>query len=241
MPLQKNALAAEPCAVPLRFTGRVGAMDCSTAPLTEPDMRARIRLFGSIDHRASESWSRCLWGVELFPARLERDSRPCEPGRRVGSRQGRPVGAVPSPSSAVRSAGGGRSAHPKRQQVPQKKARTLLLAHDDRPDPAADVSVKNAQTLDGIRRAQPVMRHPSGQVAAERVHAGRDGTPPVRRRHLSDGRRQPSFRLRRQQDADLAVLPQQKAEPQEVHLARMAYGALLRIDLEPHAAGQELA
>jgi len=37
--------------------GRVGAMDFSTAPLTEPDMRARIRLFGSIDHRASESWS----------------------------------------------------------------------------------------------------------------------------------------------------------------------------------------
>ena len=32
-------------------------MDCSIAPLTEPDMRARIRLFGSIDHRASESWS----------------------------------------------------------------------------------------------------------------------------------------------------------------------------------------
>ncbi len=37
--------------------GRVGAMDCSTAPLTEPDLRARIGLFGSIDHRASESWS----------------------------------------------------------------------------------------------------------------------------------------------------------------------------------------
>ena len=32
-------------------------MDFSTAPLTEPDMRARIRLFGSIDHSASESWA----------------------------------------------------------------------------------------------------------------------------------------------------------------------------------------
>jgi hypothetical protein len=31
-------------------------MDCSTAPLTEPDLRARIRLFGLIDHSASESW-----------------------------------------------------------------------------------------------------------------------------------------------------------------------------------------
>jgi hypothetical protein len=30
-------------------------MDCSAAPLTEPDLRARIRLFGSIDHSSSES------------------------------------------------------------------------------------------------------------------------------------------------------------------------------------------
>ena len=32
-------------------------MDCSTAPLTEPDMRARIRHFGSVHQKASESWS----------------------------------------------------------------------------------------------------------------------------------------------------------------------------------------
>jgi hypothetical protein len=32
------------------------AMDRFIAPPTEPDLRARIRLFGSIDHSASESW-----------------------------------------------------------------------------------------------------------------------------------------------------------------------------------------
>src|SRR5262245_24061539 len=32
------------------------------------------------------------------------------------------VGAMPRPSTAVRSAGGGRSAHPERQEMPQKKA-----------------------------------------------------------------------------------------------------------------------
>jgi hypothetical protein len=37
--------------------GRVGAKDCSSAPLTEPDMRTRIRLFGSIYQSASESWA----------------------------------------------------------------------------------------------------------------------------------------------------------------------------------------
>ena len=36
---------------------RVGAMDYSTAPLTEPDLRARIRLFGLVHQKASESWS----------------------------------------------------------------------------------------------------------------------------------------------------------------------------------------
>jgi hypothetical protein len=40
--------------------------------------------------------------------------------------------------------------------MPQKKARTLFLAHDDRPDPAADVGVENAQTLDCVRRDEPV-------------------------------------------------------------------------------------
>ncbi len=32
-------------------------MDYSTAPLTEPDLRARIRLFGLVHQKASESWS----------------------------------------------------------------------------------------------------------------------------------------------------------------------------------------
>jgi hypothetical protein len=51
-------------------------MDFSTAPLTEPDMRARIRLFGSIDHRASKSWSDA-WGVLSSSQRvLSETSRP---------------------------------------------------------------------------------------------------------------------------------------------------------------------
>ena len=58
-----------------------------------------------------------LRGAEFLPARLERDEPPCEPGRRVGSRQGRPVGAVLSPSSAVHNAGGGRAAHPRFPRV----------------------------------------------------------------------------------------------------------------------------
>ena len=42
---------------------RVGAMDYSTAPLTEPDLRARIRLFGLVHQKASESWSDACGGL----------------------------------------------------------------------------------------------------------------------------------------------------------------------------------
>ena len=48
---------------------RVGAEDFSPAPLTEPDMRARIRLFGSIDQNASVSWAdTCGWLISCHKA-----------------------------------------------------------------------------------------------------------------------------------------------------------------------------
>ncbi len=41
---------------------RVSTEDYSSVLLTEPDMRARIRLFGSIDQNASDSWvDTCGW------------------------------------------------------------------------------------------------------------------------------------------------------------------------------------
>jgi len=49
VPLQRRAATGA--------VNRVGAEDCSPAPLTEPDMRARIRLFGLIYQKASDSWS----------------------------------------------------------------------------------------------------------------------------------------------------------------------------------------
>ena len=62
--------------VGLRPSRRVGAMDCSTAPLTEPDMRARIRLFGSVDQRASESWSDACGGLSSSQRVFSETSRP---------------------------------------------------------------------------------------------------------------------------------------------------------------------
>jgi hypothetical protein len=42
--------------VPCKDWRRVSTEDYSSVLLTEPDMRARIRLFGSIDQNASDSW-----------------------------------------------------------------------------------------------------------------------------------------------------------------------------------------
>jgi hypothetical protein len=48
---------------------RVGAKGFSLAPLTEPDMRARIRLFGLIDQSASVSWAdTCGWLISFHRA-----------------------------------------------------------------------------------------------------------------------------------------------------------------------------
>ena len=51
-------------------------MDCSTAPLTEPDMRARIRLFGLVHQKASESWSDACGGLNSAHRALSETSRP---------------------------------------------------------------------------------------------------------------------------------------------------------------------
>ena len=60
---------AGPVKADLRSPRRVGAKDFSLAPLTEPDMRARIRLFGLIDQSASVSWAdTCGWLISAHKA-----------------------------------------------------------------------------------------------------------------------------------------------------------------------------
>lgn len=55
--------------------GRVGAMDCSAAPLAGPDERAGIRLFGSIHQTASKSWSDVCEGLSSCQRMLSEASR----------------------------------------------------------------------------------------------------------------------------------------------------------------------
>ena len=53
-------------AIPDFRCGRVSTEDYSPVLLTEPDMRARIRLFGSIDQNASDSWGdTCGWLISF--------------------------------------------------------------------------------------------------------------------------------------------------------------------------------
>jgi hypothetical protein len=50
--------------------------DFSATPLTEPDMRARIRLLGSIYQNASDSWADACGGLRSFHKALSEASRP---------------------------------------------------------------------------------------------------------------------------------------------------------------------
>src|SRR5580704_9380984 len=55
---------------------RVGAGNCSPAPLTEPDERTRIRLFGSVYQSASKSWADADGGLSSCQRSLSEASRP---------------------------------------------------------------------------------------------------------------------------------------------------------------------
>ena len=70
-----SPLGRRPRFEPLR-SGRVSAEDCSSALLTEPDMRARIRLFGSVYQSARESWADANGGLSSRQRALSETSRP---------------------------------------------------------------------------------------------------------------------------------------------------------------------
>src|SRR5208283_4918921 len=101
--------------------------DFSTAPLTEPDVRATRPAPWIVRSKDQCHLVRYLRGVEFLPAVLKRDQPPFEPGRRVGSRHARSVGAVPGSPATIRGAGSGHAAHSAAQEMPIEKARSLLL------------------------------------------------------------------------------------------------------------------
>jgi hypothetical protein len=108
------------------------------------------------------------------------------------------------------------------------------------PDAAADMGVNRAQSMDRLRRAEPVMRDPTRHVLADVRHADGDGSPPVWRRYPSYGGPQPLFRLARGEDGDVAaILPANKMDAQEVNIVWLSHITFLLVDLEPHALFQK--
>src|SRR5271154_2778309 len=229
--------------VPMPGTRRVGAKDYSSAPLTEPDVRASHPALWIDISEVQRELNRNLRRVKVVPQDFERGHPSGEPCRRIGSRHCPNVGLHPCSLAAVRAGGGSFRADASGLQVPEEKARTLPLSDDDRPDAAADMGVDDAQSLDRLRRTQPEVRYPARQVSADAFHAGSEGPPPIRRRHFPHFRPQPSHRLAGGKHGDLfiAVLPPRaaEAEAQELNLVGSANATLLLVDLEPHARLQK--
>ena len=149
---------------------RVGTMDCSIAPLTEPDMRTTHPALWIGPSKCQLKLGRYLRGVKFLPSGLQRYQSSCEPGNRIGPRHARTVGLVPDTPAAIRGAGGSPAARPHCQKMPEKEAGSLLLTHDDRSQPTADMGVEYTQSLDTLFRAKPEVRHPPVEVAAETRH-----------------------------------------------------------------------
>ena len=150
--------------------GRVGTMDCSIAPLTEPDMRTTHPALWIGPSKCQLKLGRYLRGVKFHPSGFQRYQSSCEPGNRIGPRHARTVGLVPNTPAAIRGTGGSPAARPHCQKMPDKEAGSLLLTHDDSSQPTADMSVEYTQSLDTLFRAEPEVRHPPVEVAAETRH-----------------------------------------------------------------------
>ena len=150
--------------------GRIGTMDCSIAPLTEPDMRTTHPALWIGPSKCQLKLGRYLRGVKFHPSGFQRYQSSCEPGNRIGPRHARTVGLVPNTPAAIRGTGGSPAARPHCQKMPEKEAGSLLLTHDDSSQPTADMSVEYTQSLDTLFRAEPEVRHPPVEVAAETRH-----------------------------------------------------------------------
>ena len=146
--------------------------DCSAAPLTEPDVRAsHPALWVEVSECERELLGR-LRLIELVPSGLQRSHPGRKPGWRIGLRHARVIRAEPSAFGVVCCAGGGLGADAFGSQMPQQEAAALLLMDDDRPETAADMGVDRPKSLGGLGRAEPKMRHPAAQIAAQVLHAG---------------------------------------------------------------------
>ena len=150
--------------------GTIGTMDCSIAPLTEPDMRTTHPALWIGPSKCQLKLGRYLRGVKFHPSGFQRYQSSCEPGNRIGPRHARTVGLVPNTPAAIRGTGGSPAARPHCQKMPEKEAGSLLLTHDDSSQPTADMSVEYTQSLDTLFRAEPEVRHPPVEVAAETRH-----------------------------------------------------------------------
>ena len=133
-------------------------MDCSIAPLTEPDMRTTHPALWIGPSKCQLKLGRYLRGVKFHPSGFQRYQSSCEPGNRIGPRHARTVGLVPNTPAAIRGTGGSPAARPHCQKMPEKEAGSLLLTHDDSSQPTADMSVEYTQSLDTLFRAEPEVR-----------------------------------------------------------------------------------
>ena len=172
---QKQAPLFRPVATDVKgekrfLSSRVGTMDCSIAPLTEPDMRTTHPALWIGPSKCQLKLGRYLRGVKFHPSGFQRYQSSCEPGNRIGPRHARTVGLVPNTPAAIRGTGGSPAARPHCQKMPEKEAGSLLLTHDDSSQPTADMSVEYTQSLDTLFRAEPEVRHPPVEVAAETRH-----------------------------------------------------------------------
>jgi hypothetical protein len=143
------------------FCRQVSAGNYFPAFLTEPDIRARIRLFGLIDQNTSSSWVDTCGGRILVPEGLKRGHLILEPVWWISTFQHCPIVRFrPCSFSAICAFGGSYISDAFSLQVPTKEAWRLLLSYDNGSNPAANMGVDDVRSANRSAVRIPIFVRP---------------------------------------------------------------------------------
>src|SRR3954462_9673451 len=159
---------------------RVGTAGCPAAPLTEPDLRAsHPALWIDVSPCQAKLTGNLRKRVDHAPPVIQRTDLAVKPSVWICLGHSPPVAARPSALPVIGDPGGLPGAGSSPHQVPVQKARPLLLADHDSPQPTACVRVIPSDFVRPCFSTNPEIRDPTLEIFVQSFHAGPQRTPPA--------------------------------------------------------------
>ena len=151
---------------------RVGTAGCPAAPLTEPDLRAsHPALWIDVSPCQAKLTGNLRKRVDHAPPVIQRTDLAVKPRVWICLRHSPPVAARPSALPVIGDSGGLPGAGTSPHQVAVQKARPLLLADHDSPQPTACVRVIPSEFVRPCFSTNPEICDPTLKIFIQSFHA----------------------------------------------------------------------